>query len=154
MSMVSTSSRRTSARASRARCSATRRTSAADRQDANPAEGVPSPSVRGLSQLPPRAQLAEECHKDIRLPRSVVAVAVHEERRRAVDAAACSRKEIVSNALRDRIRIDVARECVEIEAAALRIGEEMLVLEECLVFVQQVVHRPESVLERGCFGGA
>src|SRR5207248_1184822 len=121
-----------------ARCSATRRTS------------VDNDS---LPQFATGAQLAEECQEDVRLPRSIVAVAVDEEGRSAVDAAARAGEEIRSDALGDVLGVQVTLKSRHIEIALLGVFEEMLVVEEPLVLVQEVVHRPEGVLQRSGLGG-
>jgi hypothetical protein len=86
----------------------------------------------------------------------VVAASVHEERRRAGDAAAIGTVDVSRHPAGSDVAAKVVAKSVDVETELAGVAHEISRHELVLMLEEQVVHRPERTLQSGgfgCFGG-
>src|SRR6267142_6943016 len=103
-------------------------------------------SDRRARALEERHEMGEELAGG---PVAVVSLAVNEERRRAVHAAARAGEEVGADLRHESRGVDVPVKSIEIESQPVGMLAQVAVVQLVLVLVEQVVHLPELVLQAG-----
>src|SRR2546430_470056 len=91
-------------------------------------------------------------HQRLGLERTVVTLAVDEERRRAIHTAPDTTQVVRTDARGMGARAQLLLESLEVEARLPRVAPQGVVVELLLVLVEQRGHVPETALTGGCFG--
>src|SRR6266478_10021000 len=91
-------------------------------------------------------------HQRLGLERTLVTLAVDEERRRAIHPAPDTTQVVRTNARGMHARVQLLLEPLEVEARLPRVAAQRVIVELLLVLVEQGSHVPETALTGGCFG--